>query len=196
MTKTNQTIHLSNSEIIQYVKKTKKIKNKDAAILLLFAVKYKLDPAFVLLTEGDVQILSQLNVIKWNQKGEVEIVDKTFREKDTERELKLSIEEKISDYRNIFRDLFIGSMGSPKGVKDKMFRWLTENPNYTIDDVIHAAKYWVDNKRKEVDNPMFIGQADYFIFKRNQDGTESSRLSSVIEQALEEGETSGFETLI
>lgn len=189
-------ISIPTKNIIDYVNKMGRIKNKEAASLLLIAIKYNLNPAMVLITESDVQKLSQEGLISLDKSGKINLNEDLFNLTDNSREIKKSIEENIGKYRDIFKDLFVGSMGSPQGVREKLYKWLVANPDYSMEDVLKAAQYWVTEKKKQVDNPMFIGQADYFIYKRNQDGTESSRLSSVIDEVKEAGKDDDFITIL
>jgi len=83
----------------------------------------------------------------------------------------------IEDYRNLWKGLKVGSMGSPNACKEKMERWMKENPNYSKEDIIKAAKIYINS----LNNYQYLQAAHYFIYKK--DGKEEdSRLSAFIEE--------------
>ena len=68
-------------------------------------------------------------------------------------------------------------MGSPGACKEKMLRWMGENPNYTKEDILKAAKIYINS----LNNYQYLQAAHYFIYKK--DGKEEdSRLSAFIEE--------------
>lgn len=160
-------------EILKKVKKAK-VNNESRSVLWLVAQISGLDESVVEIEDIDVQRLSREGLLE-REKGGI-VINLDF---DTAE----ITQEQVDNYRNIWKGLFTGSMGSPEGVKDKMIRWLNSNPKYTYDDICRAAKYWIENKGREVDNINLIGQADYFIYKK-EGKSEHSRLSSVIGEAL------------
>lgn len=159
-------------------------KNESAATLWLVALLSGLDESIINIEDVDIQRLSRAGYIKRDGES-LAISLESIEVQDVK-------DAQIEEYRSIFKGLFTGSMGSPEGVKDKLTRWLISNPKYTFEDVLKAAKYWVSNKSKEVDSPNLIGQADYFIYKK-QGKDELSRLSSVIEEALSNTSTDDWE---
>jgi len=172
------------------------IKDKDAAILLIYAIENNINPACVLITEQDIQQLSKDKVIIIDSKGNPKV---NYSELTKEQEIKNKeiydyVNNNIDKYRSIWKGLFTGSMGTPSACTDKITAWLIHNSQYNFEDVLTAAEYWVENKAQELDNPNLIGQADYFIYKK-VDGVQTSRLSSIIEEALEE-KNSSFDSLI
>ena len=70
-------------------------------------------------------------------------------------------------------------MGSPKACKQKLTRWLLENPDYSFDDVLEAADLYL---KTEGLNTRFLQNAEYFIFKQNVNREESSRLSAYVDE--------------
>lgn len=173
-----------------------KFKNREdrtSIILFLIAVAYDLDPNFVLITDSDIQRLSQEGIIYRDNKGVLKVNDQLLTEQSIE-EIKPQkgqddrlfdlVSYRLHEYRNKWKGLFVGSMGTSTAVRDKIIRWLKENKDYTFDDILKATDYWIHYKGKEVDDPAFLGQADYFIYKQQKDGTETSRLSSVIDESL------------
>ena len=97
--------------------------------------------------------------------------------KKSTRIISEGFDEFIEEYRNLWKGLKVGSLGSYKTCYDKMKRWMSENPNYSKDDILKAARIYI----KSLDNYQYLQQADYFIFKK--DGKdENSRLSAFIDE--------------
>ena len=97
--------------------------------------------------------------------------------KKSNRVINEGFDEFIEEYRNLWKGLKVGSLGSYKTCYDKMKRWMSENPNYSKEDILKAARIYI----KSLDNYQYLQQADYFIFKK--DGKdENSRLSAFIEE--------------
>jgi len=151
--------------------------NKTPYILFLTCLAYKLDPNFVIISDVAIQNMSKWGLIRRNSVGQIKLLNQNLEEVISD------VDKYLEEYRNVFKDLFTGSMGSPKAVRKKLLNWLEENPQYDMQDIIKAAHYWVDNKKREVSNPNLIGQADYFISKK-VDGVETSRLLSIIDEAI------------
>lgn len=184
---------MSLTQLIELSKeKFKHRENRTSIILFIIAVAYNLDPSFVLITETDIQRLSQEGIIFRDKKGNLRINTDIFGDVQTlspkkgeDDHLFDLVSYRLHEYRDKWKGLFVGSMGSGSAVRDKIIRWLKENKDYTFDDILKATDYWIHYKGKEVDDPAFLGQADYFIYKQQKDGTEISRLSSVIEESLD-----------
>jgi len=83
----------------------------------------------------------------------------------------------IEEFRALWKGLKPGSMGYEKACRDKMYRWMQENPSYNKTEILKAAKIYINS----IDNLKYLQRADYFIFKR--EGTEeSSQLSAFIDE--------------
>lgn len=94
------------------------------------------------------------------------------------RHINKDINSRIDEYRNKWKGLKPGSMGGKKSCKEKLTRWMKENPEYTFDDVLKAVDVYLST---EGANLRYLQRADYFIFKK--DGKEeSSRLSAFIDE--------------
>lgn len=98
--------------------------------------------------------------------------------KKSDRVIKDEIDKYIVEYRNKWRGLKPGSMGSLKSCKDKMFRWMKENPEYTMQDILRAADIYLNG----LNNYTYLQRADYFIFKQENNREESSRLSAFVDE--------------
>ena len=97
--------------------------------------------------------------------------------KQFSRVINSEIDEFIEEYRNLWKGLKVGSMGSPMACKEKMERWMKENPNYSKEDILKAAKIYINS----LNNYQYLQAAHYFIYKK--DGKEEdSRLSAFIEE--------------
>ena len=97
--------------------------------------------------------------------------------KKSNRVINEGFDEFIEEYRNLWKGLKVGSMGSPGACKEKMLRWMGENPNYTKEDILKAAKIYINS----LNNYQYLQAAHYFIYKK--DGKEEdSRLSAFIEE--------------
>ena len=97
--------------------------------------------------------------------------------KKSTRTISEGFDEFIEEYRNLWKGLKSGTMGSPNACKEKMLRWMGENPNYTKEDILKAAKIYINS----LNNYQYLQAAHYFIYKK--DGKEEdSRLSAFIDE--------------
>lgn len=97
--------------------------------------------------------------------------------KKSNRVINEGFDEFIEEYRNLWKGLKVGSMGSPNACKEKMERWMKENPNYTKEDILKAARIYINS----LNNYQYLQAAHYFIYKK--DGKEEdSRLSAFVEE--------------
>ena len=97
--------------------------------------------------------------------------------KKSNRVINEGFDEFIEEYRNLWKGLKVGSMGSPGACKEKMLRWMKENPNYSKEDILKAARIYINS----LNNYQYLQAAHYFIYKK--DGKEEdSRLSAFIEE--------------
>ena len=97
--------------------------------------------------------------------------------KKSDRLLENEVNTFIEEFRNKWKGLKPGSMGSLSACKDKMKRWMFENPNYSKDQILKAAEIYI----RSLNNYNYLQQADYFIYKKDAHG-ESSRLSAFIDE--------------
>ena len=97
--------------------------------------------------------------------------------KKSNRVINEGFDEFIEEYRKLWKGLKPGSMGSENACKEKMLRWMGENPNYTKEDILKAARIYINS----LNNYQYLQAAHYFIYKK--DGKEEdSRLSAFIEE--------------
>lgn len=105
--------------------------------------------------------------------------EKKTRLVKSSRVINKELENNVEIFRNKFRGLKRGVMGSPKACRDKLYRWMKENPEYNIDQILKAVDVYIDSLKGDY---RFLQQADYFIFKQNNNKEESSKLSAFIEE--------------
>lgn len=82
----------------------------------------------------------------------------------------------IQKYRDVFKGYRVGSMGDKKACKSKMDKWLKDNEEYSFEQVIEAAEYYIKSLQNDY---KYLQQADYFIMKDKQ-----SRLSAIIDDVV------------
>ena len=102
----------------------------------------------------------------------------------------------IEQYRNVFAPAKSSGgrpiKGSKSSCNKKMERFFKEHPDITQEEVLKAATNYITKMAKQ--NYTYVTCADYFIYKRKQDGVEVSLLEAEVE-LVKEGhiETSGDE---
>lgn len=93
--------------------------------------------------------------------------------------LNVDILTRLPEFRNKWKGLKPGSMGSLEACKSKLKRWMDENPDYTFDEVLKAAELYIDSLNGDY---RYLQRADYFIYKQNNHKEESSNLSAFIDE--------------
>lgn len=117
----------------------------------------------ILLEQSKVEKNSNSKIKKVNQKSNHQLLEE--------------VDSFITEYRSKWRGLKLGSMGSLNSCKDKMYRWMKENPSYSKEDILKAADIYLNS----LDDYKYLQRADYFIFKK--EGIEEvSRLSAFIDE--------------
>ena len=96
---------------------------------------------------------------------------------------------RVEAYRALFSKggngkvgLKTGGLGDKNFIEKKLKEWFKSNPEYSMDDVLNATKYYVDKHISE-GKVQYLMQADYFIKK---DGR--SQLSAMIDEYLEQAD--------
>lgn len=117
---------------------------------------------------------------------EIEITPTKRVIKKSNRVINNDIESRVLEFRSLWKGLKPGSMGSLKACKIKLSRWMKENPEYTFDDIIKAAKLYLNTEGRNV---RFLQRADYFIYKQENNREESSRLSAYIDDIGDDDST-------
>lgn len=137
----------------------------------------KIGESLVELREEGIEIIQKYLIDDFNVKT------KKVKQihKKSERFVSKTVEENIDAYRELFRGLKVGSMGSLASCKEKLTRWMKENPDVTIERILKATQIYIGS----VDNMKYLKRADYFIYKVEEDKTEVSTLSSIIDEVVE-----------
>lgn len=97
--------------------------------------------------------------------------------KKSSRIINEGFEEFIDEFRLLWKGLKPGAMGSHIACREKLLRWMKDNPKYSKEEILNAAKIYINS----LDNYQYLQQADYFIYKKDAHG-ESSRLSAYIDE--------------
>jgi hypothetical protein len=91
----------------------------------------------------------------------------------------VDIVTRIGEFRTKWKGLKAGSMGSAQSCRDKLTRWMEENPEYTFDEILRAADHYLASLHGDY---RYLQRADYFIYKQENNREESSRLSAHIDE--------------
>lgn len=86
-----------------------------------------------------------------------------------------NIEERIDEYRILFKGYRVGNMGNKRNCIEAVTRFIILN-RVTFDDILHAARYYIQNTE-----PKFITNAENFIYKVTDKG-EVSKLYDMLEE--------------
>lgn len=104
---------------------------------------------------------------------------------------KTEFTEFVSQYRDKFKGLRSGSMGSLGSVRKKLKRWMKENPDVTQKEILDCVDMYIDSLNG---NFNYLQRADYFIYKQNNKREEDSRLSIFLEELNQEPTNSDWAT--
>ena len=126
------------------------------------------------LREKSIQLIEFLTI---EMEDSLESSEKNI--KKSNRVINQEIAGRIEEFRNKWKGLKSGSMGSQKSCQLKLLRWMKENPNYTFDDILKAANIYLESLNGDY---RFLQRADYFIFKQENNREESSRLSAFVDE--------------
>jgi hypothetical protein len=112
----------------------------------------------------------------------------------TEEEL---TKTEVSDWYEEYRELFKktrkrGSTGSRASVIEKLSRFVISYPEYTKEQILKATESYI---RTCAPSYKYLMQADYFISKKDDEGTVRSRLLTFLEEDIDENK-SDFTTQI
>lgn len=119
-----------------------------------------------------IELISVENLSSVKSKKEV---------KKSDRLAKMQVESFVEEFRNKWKGLKPGSMGSLAACKEKLFRWMKENPSYNPEQILKAADIYINS----LNNYTYLQQADYFIYKK-EGKDEHSRLSAFIDETYVE----------
>jgi len=158
----------------------------DSVLLFLIACKLELFEVPCTISDKEFGQLIEKEIIARDyisDRRTIKVLIPLFEGEDGDKILDISnISFDIEIYRKLFKGIRLGSMGNRESCHSNMVRWLVNNPEYTFDDVLLAANYYIQNTDRQ-----YISKADNFIYADDAKGKEFSRLSMVIEDM---GETS------
>ena len=87
-----------------------------------------------------------------------------------------------TEYRQMFIDINRYKGGDKASCIIKMKQFFSENPEIRKEDVLKATKLYLEGFQNGTENPKFLQQANYFIFKGKKGGENyQSRLSQFLE---------------
>ena len=88
----------------------------------------------------------------------------------------ISIDDRINEYRHLFKVARVGNMGVKANVLTLMKQFLHSHQEITFDDVLNATAYYIQNT-----DSTYINNAENFIYK-NVNGNIVSKLETVLEE--------------
>lgn len=102
----------------------------------------------------------------------------------------------VDEYRNLFKGKKPGAVGD-RELSIRHLTWLlTEYPEYTKEDIMKAAKYYISTCAK--DNYMYLVRSHYFISKELPAGGTTHQILTYLEEVKDDSftETKDFTTSI
>lgn len=121
---------------------------------------------------------------------EIESLNSVKKEKVIKKSKRIVTQEVlefVDEFRNKWKGLKPGSMGSFESCKEKLMRWMLNNPTYSKEQILKAVDIYINS----LTNLQYLQQADYFIYKK-EGKDEHSRLSAFVDETeiIQEGWTS------
>lgn len=133
---------------------------------------------------------SKETVQSLHKKEWIEVYEEPYRKKLKTKAIKLIIrlnknkgkvdinKEFIKEFREKWKGLKLGTMGSIEACRNKLGRWKGLNPEYSEEEILKAADLYIHSLKGDY---KYLQRADYFIYKR-EGKEESSRLSAFIDE--------------
>lgn len=127
------------------------------------------------------------------------IVLKTTVKNKKERKERITkeVNARLGEYISVFSKerkgklgLIPGALGTKATVIKNLIKWLDSNEDYTFDDIITAAEYYVDLQKKN--QYTYLVSANRFIFANGGE----SKLSALIDESMTEPLTTKIYTAI
>lgn len=164
--------------VLLKITKNNKISTNDINILESLQnkkfIKLLLDDDEIVMREKGNLLIESISINKQALKKNSRAIRKS------KRLINNDIDEFVEEFRSKWKGLKPGSMGTPKACKEKMLRWMSENPTYTKEQILNAADMYINS----LESFKYLQQADYFIYKK-LGSEEQSRLSAFIDESLE-----------
>lgn len=141
----------------------------------------KLEQVGLISFEDELKIKSQLTDI-----GK-ELLNATIKGKINLKKKELIVSDDfVTTFRSLFKGLKPGSMGYAQGVKVKLDRFMKEHQT-TEEEILTATRAYLNS----LESYKYLQQADYFIYKKEGNGAEVSRLSAFIDEVRNNGGNDG-----
>jgi DNA-binding MarR family transcriptional regulator len=132
---------------------------------------------------GDMDNYNRIEYIMLTEKGQ-EIVDSFI---DTEYVENVPNVDFVDEYRTIFSPAKSSGgrpiKGSKAACSKKLERFMKEHKDISKEEILQAAKNYITKMSKQ--NYSYVTCADYFIYKRKNDGVEVSLLEAEVELVKE-----------
>ena len=166
-------------------------------LMVLYAITYKVKIPFYSTEEKVISKNKLINLEYLNDKGYLTnkgsrlIVEYTEALKLLEGKalktnkyiddaiLEARISDFIEDYRKLFKGKKPGSMGDLQGCKDKMLLFFKEYAEFADKELILAATF---KYIESVNDYTYLKQADYFIYKHDNNKKRISMLAAMCEE--------------
>lgn len=151
--------------------------------LAIYIRKFK--DGYILRKSGET-LLNSLNI-------DIDLKTNKIIEKELSRDIAKEVSDRIGEFREVWKGIKVGSMGDRSSCEAKLIRWRKNNPDYSFDDIINAAKAYVDSVR----NTSYLQRADYFVYKQTgRKDEEESRLSAFIDEVKEAPDSNWTSNLV
>ena len=142
------------------------IEDINAAILYIVALQLKISESSVKINHRDRKRLYTSKIIQIEvseKENRVIISDNNNNVIFSHRSIPSEVDERVDEYRKLFEGLKRGSMGNRTLVRGNLIKFLEKNSDYTMEDVITAAKRYIGSFNQDY---TLMRQADYFIYKQ------------------------------
>lgn len=145
----------------------------------LFSIRHELNWD-IPIDDEDLQQLLKDRVITRDYIKSSFILNVPFYENDILTDIILdtsnNIDDRINEYRHLFKDARVGNMGNKTTVISLMKQFLHSHKNVTFDDILSATAYYIQNT-----DSTYVNNAENFIYKV-VNGVAISKLETVLEE--------------
>ena len=167
-----------NQKVIDIVEKSS-FKSQDIFVYLL-SLFFNYEPSYI--PEKVKEETNRLGIINRDYlKGTVQWIVPLF---NITPEIDTAWDWVHNDYRKLFSDVKAIAGGNKKSCTMKMKKFFSEHPDVRKQDVIDAAKLYIEEFANGKNNPVYMQRADYFISK-TQNGVGGKAVESRLEMYVE-----------
>ena len=115
------------------------------------------DKGFVKHSEGHIILREKGKLLlELTEIDSINLLKDKSKIKKSSRAINLELDDFIKEFRNLWKGLKPGSMGSEDSCRDKMFEWMSKNSLYSKEDIIKSAKLYL----KTLDDLTYLQLAD------------------------------------